>query len=231
MIFLLIGLLTLASLGAVIALVVYCSKFIIKAAPLGMAVVLGCSYGWFHFFFWLIVLYALASYKKLRNAVVFVSISLAGSIMPAILIMFVGNMISDNVWILAFIKLMILLASIFLAFMVETEKVEPFCINIARILPLPLLIERIIMSILYGVGFAFIIAMSFVDAIGPSGVLGTIANIALIVGTVVTFFVDTKLNGGDATLNACLSNIKTFAQSSRQWLEVGINKLADMKKG
>lgn len=224
MIFLLYGIVTLLAIGMVISLMIFGSKIIIKAAPFSMAALVGLTYGWFSFFFWLILLYALASYAKLRNAVLYVSISLAGSVIPAILFMFVDDLVAANAWTLAFLKLIVLGICTCLAFMVEAEREKPVCINVARILPLPVIVERILMSIIYGIGFMLAIGMSFVDVIHSTLVSTIVGNAIFIIVAIVAFYLDTKIDKDDKAIIQHLNLLKGFTQSLRLQLESFINK-------
>lgn len=159
--------LTLLGLFLLFSLFVYASVLVISAAPFCLAVLFSFTsvkYNhWALFAFLIIVLYSLASYPKIRKAVTFVSISIMGAFLCSLITMFFSKQLPDSKFLLAIIRLLMLIVCIVMSMRFDAEKVNPFCINIARYIKLPILIQRLISSVICGIGVFFMVTITFID--------------------------------------------------------------------
>lgn len=137
------------------------SVFIIHFAPLALAILMGMAYGWWVFFLVLILAYALYSYKGLRNAIVVVSICMAGSVIVSLLSMFVLEALIKNKLTLCFIRLAVGIGCIIYAVALDKEKESGSILPLSNYLKIPMIIQRILASAIYSFGALFLYFISF----------------------------------------------------------------------
>lgn len=137
------------------------SVFIVSFAPLGLAALMGMSYGWGAFFITLIIAYALYSYRGLRNAIVVVSICMAGSIIITLLSMFILESLIKNTLFLCFIRLAVGIGCIIYAVAIDKEKEGIGIFPLSNYLKIPMVIQRILASAIYSFGALFLYFISF----------------------------------------------------------------------
>lgn len=199
------------------------SGFIISAAPLAIAILAALSSykysGWLVFIFWFVVLYSLASYKKLRKAITFTCVAIASSVTIVFVTFFANSILPTSVFWLAFIKLCILLSCSILALVIDKEKEDPFCINIARYIHLPMIVQRILASYIYGTGAAAMIRFAFGNDVKSPFVIKFIIGwgCTILVG-IIAYYVDAVRDGNYDETKEYLRVIKKVQQSVQSLL-------------
>lgn len=135
------------------------STLFIKASPFALAALIGLSAqrvnGWLVFLFWLVLLYSLMSYDKLRKAIIFVSSAFCSYFFLFFLIGIIKKMFPASPFVQAISYAIITLACVVLSLRMD-ENSEYICINLAAHFKMPMLVQQIIASVLYGFSAALI---------------------------------------------------------------------------
>lgn len=182
------------AIALVVFLLVCASGFVLSAAPLCLAFTLGFLSQkinhWLLFAILVIVLYSLSSYLKLRKAITFASISVMGGFIVEIITMFAKNKMPESQIAFGFVRLVLQSICAVLALYIDSRKDAPFSINIASHVKLPILVQRIVASLIYGFSAAMMFALSFRGIFENPVYEYVIEWILLFVGGILTFILD-----------------------------------------
>lgn len=147
-------------------------KLAISLAPLFTAIMLGTSlehfHGWFAFFFWVVLLYSAMSYPKLRKAIVYSSSVFAALFVLVLVGGLIQTVFSSNPTIQFILAIAVCIYCMYLSLRADDE--IGISIPLSKILPLPIPVQRIIASFLYG--FSTVMMCALVDAQMELSMLG-----------------------------------------------------------
>ena len=181
--------LSVFSIGLLILLVAFGSAIIINFAPLGLAALMGLSFGWGAFFLTLIIAYALYSYKGLRTSIVAVSLCMAGCMIISVVSLILLQDHIDNQMTLCFVRLLIGIVCTILGIVVDIRKDDATGLPISNYIKIPMVIQQILASFIYSFGALFLFSYSFEKVIKGGFFASTAFQwIFLIVFAVIAFF-------------------------------------------
>ena len=141
------------------------SAILISASPFCMAAFIGMASQrfnrWLVFFIWLIVLYSFMSYDKLRKSIIFLSSCMCGVFTVFMALVLFGGLLPEGEMTRGVLTIIVLVASGLLSLYLDKQSGDYLCINIAKHFSIPMFIQRILASAIYGFTGVFILSYAF----------------------------------------------------------------------
>ena len=213
------------------------STLSVSASPLVFSIMMALNpkFGGFfvNFAFWFILVYSLSSYKKLRKAIVFSATSLLGGGVASLMLILLEGYLPESMGGIFLIKFIITLGFIIVGLMVDNEKEMIFCINIARFVRLPKIVERLIAAYVYAIGISALLILSLPKMTSDSILFGVLKEwvVPLLIGA-IAFYIDGVNDGDFADKGGYIRRFKECIGKIRQVVRTytSAEKIAEIKE-